>query len=120
MNDFEWLKKLERVAAPPDFEDRVLERLRRRRRERENERRFRGFRWALAGAAAGLLVGFAVLNLFVLRGPSGDRRAAAGNEWLPITESVDYRNEARSAAPEAGTVFILEQVSDASHTLIKY
>jgi hypothetical protein len=126
MNDSELLKRLPRVAAPSDFEDRVLSGLHARLREMPGRRRARAFRWATAGTAAGLLALFAGLNVFVLRGP--DRTALiasrpegdAVSRTVSLNEPVDYRHEVQMASVEPGTVYILEQVSDASNTLYKY
>jgi hypothetical protein len=126
MNDFDILKPPPRAAAPDGFEDRVLAALQVRLREEPFRRRARIFRWATAGTAAGILSLFIGLNLFVLRGPEnavpGAARTAgayaAGD--VPLNEPVNYRREVRTASYEPGTVYILEQVSDASNTLYKY
>jgi|WetSurMetagenome_2_1015567.scaffolds.fasta_scaffold225791_1 hypothetical protein len=120
MDDISLLRKLDRVAAPPGFEDRVLGELARRRTARIAEVRTRPFRYTLAGAAAALLAGFLVVNTFVLRRGDGSRELAGVRDSLPITETMNYRSEARNAALEPRTVYILEQVSDASNRNIKY
>lgn len=126
MDDINVLRKLDRVAAPPDFERQVLARLARRRAELPQIRRIQVFRYSLAGAAAALLVCFLALNTFVLRsGP--DRMALAAKDTqtpasdaVHITEPVSYRNEVRSVSYEPQTVYILEQVSNASNKYIRY
>jgi hypothetical protein len=124
MNDSNLLQRLERVAAPPGFEDRVLDGLRARRAEMPRLRRARTLRLSLAGGSAFLLAGFAVLNLFILRGPGRGALdaslSASAAKAIAIDEPVDYRREVRDASNQAGTVYILEQVSDASNTRIKY
>ena len=122
MNDSEILNRLPRAAAPEGFEVRVLAALNERIRTAPVRRRARVLRWATAGTLAGVLALFAGLNLFVLRGPdlaSLNAERVAG-EPVSLDEPVDYRREVRSASPSPGTVYILEQVSDASHTLYKY
>ena len=128
MDDISLLRKLERAAAPPDFERRVMAQLARRRAELPQVRRAQVFRYSLAGAAAALLVCFLALNVFVLRsGP--DRTMMAGRDRLEsasaggvvsITEPLSYRNEVRSVSYEPQTVYILEQVSNASNKYIRY
>ena len=121
--DLAALGTLDRVAAPPDFEDRVMSALSARRAVLASARRTRPLRYSLAGAGAFLLIGFLALNVFILRGPDAgfqaaleglDGRDAAGRRVsLPITETMNYRTEARNAALEPRTVYILERVSDA-------
>jgi len=128
MDDTNFLRKLDRIAAPPDFERRVMAQLARRRVELPQARRAQVFRYSLAGAAAALLVCFLALNVFVLRsGP--DRPIMAGRDMLEsapaggvisITEPVSYRNEVRDVSSEPQTVYILEQVSNASNKYIRY
>jgi hypothetical protein len=126
MNDSEILKPLPRAAAPDDFENRVLAALKARLQQEPARRRARTFRWATAGTAAGVLALFVGLNLFVLRGTDGPALSAARSSQAAITgtvhlnEPISYRHEVRTASYEPGTVYILEQVSDASNTLYKY
>jgi len=127
MDDTSLFKKLGRVAAPPDFERRVMSELARRREARPRVRRSLVFRYSLAGTAAVLLACFLVLNLAVPR--RNEIATAAGaklekggraSEFVPITEAMDYGTEIRRAAYEPNTVYILEQISTASDTKIKY
>ena len=126
MNDFENLTPLPRAAAPDGFEDRVLAALKVRLQEEPARRRARIFRLATAGTAAGILALFVGLNVFVFRGPdpsiSGGARPAGfyAAGAVPLNEPINYRHEVRAASYEPGTVYILEQVSDASNTLYKY
>jgi hypothetical protein len=119
MDELSLLKKLQRVKAPPDFEQRVLARL-------PLERQAAGRRWpvlglSLAGAFASLLAVFIGLNVFVLRQQApvaaskieaGAVRAAAQQQLIPVIETFDYGAEFRSPAPDSGTIYLLEQVSD--------
>jgi hypothetical protein len=127
MDDANLLKNIERVAAPPDFERRVMGELVRRRAALPKVRRSLIFRYSLAGTAAALLICFLVLNLAVpqkneIAAPAGikveDR--AKSNDFLPITEAMDYGTEIRRSAYEPRTVYILEQISTASDSKIKY
>jgi hypothetical protein len=123
MDNTELLRKLQRVGAPPDFEARVLAELGRRRRALPRVRRARSFQLALQGAAAGFLVLFAVLNIFVFRPAPASLEAGrvpAEAEFLPITEPVDYGLEVRASSAEPRTVYILENVSNASSSRIRY
>jgi len=126
MDDASLLKRLGRVTAPPDFERRVMAHLARRRAELPQTKRAQAFRYSLAGAAAVFLVCFLALNIFVLRnGPlqTAGRNAAgiqSAREFIPITEAVDYRKEIQNASLEPRTVFILEQISNASNRYINY
>jgi hypothetical protein len=138
MEGHEPLGKMNRVKAPPDFEDRVLARLGEARLARA--RKQAAFRYAFAGSAAVLLVGFVLLYR-----PSVGRRAeqtaarpgrseiavqpvsfplTAREEgtrtYLPVLETVDYSSEFRSASYEPRTVYILEQVSEVRPSEIKY
>jgi hypothetical protein len=127
MEDFNLLRKLNRVSAPADFERRVLAQLAQKRAALPQIRRARAFRFSLAGAAVALLISFVILNFFVFEksGPAqfagqNARNVPGLNEVVPITETMDYWREVRNASYEPRTVYILEQVSDASNTLIKY
>ena len=124
MNEYEWLRRLDRVSAPADFEVRVGALLARRRATRVRDLRSQRFRYALAGAAASLLAVFVLINAVFLRPGAmarlAERRSAEPGERLSVMEAVDYRSEARSAALRPGTVFILENVSYASDARIRY
>jgi hypothetical protein len=123
MNGFDQIKRLERVSAPEGFEDGVLKALASRRRQMPALRRARAFRRAMAVSAVVLLAGIGALNLFVLRGhgPSATLAdAESGLKTMPITEPVNYRGDLQNASYAPGAVYILEQVSEASPTLIKY
>ncbi len=125
MEEMEILKKLEKVKAPPDFEQKVMAELSLRRRSRL--RRRLGLQLSLAGAVASLLVGFVLWNFVVIgkRNPLGI--SPAGREWtdsaaagpisgsgrtLPIIETLDYSLEVRNRGQAPQAVYLLEQVSD--------
>jgi hypothetical protein len=134
------LGKLDRIAAPPDFEGRVMSALTSRRASLAQARRTRPLRYSLAGAAAFLLIGFLALNVFVPQRPDSalqagfeslDGRDATGRRVsLPITEAMNYRrefldaasafNSAPTSASSPSTVYILERVSDSPRQYIKY
>jgi hypothetical protein len=128
MDDNNLLGRLDRVTAPPDFERSVLARVAERRASAAQTHRAKVFRFSLAGATAALLVGFVVLNVFVLRPSVSDDRAGAGvaaglydqARAVPVMETVNYGREVRSASREPGAVYILEQVSNTSNLPIKY
>jgi hypothetical protein len=133
MEEFELLKKLERVKAPPNFEQKVMTQLSLR-KERKS-RRLRYLRLSFAGAAAALVVAFISVSVFVLqkKGPAElaqvqkeispafqKEEALSQREVMPIIESVDYSGEVRSISYEPETIYILEQVSDVVYKEIKY
>lgn len=122
MKEFETWNGLERVAAPAGFEDRIRRELDRR-REDSRTRRPRLFKWAYTGAAAAAAIGLTALNLFIFKSgspPFEGSVAAAAGEAIPIMESVQYHPEFMDAVSEPGTVYLLEQVSDASNSIIRY
>jgi len=125
MDDTNVLQPLDRVTAPAGFEDRVLAELSLRRRMRPQVRRARMFRLALSSAAAGILVTFVVLNLFVFNQGAKSvegiqAAAAAGRDSIPVTEKVDYGREVRSSSPGPRTIYLLEQVSNVSNVSTRY
>jgi len=128
------LKKLERVKAPPNFEQKILAQLSLRKRR---NLRIKYLRLSLAGAFSAALVFFIVVNVFVLpkKGPlevadfekglaspsTFQRGGEPGRgETIPIIEAVDYAGEIQSASREPQTIYILEQVSEGTSTRIKY
>lgn len=122
MKDADVWNGLERVTAPADFEDRVLRGMDRR-RAAPRMRMSRLFKWTLSGSAAALLIGFAVLNLFVFKsGPLSlsENASATAGEAIQIMENVNYHPETLAGASESGTIYLLEQVSDASSSTIRY
>ncbi len=128
------LKKLERVKAPPDFEQKILAQLSLRKRRKL---RIKYLRLSLAGAFSAALVFFMAVNVFILpkRGPLEVADLEKGlaspstfqgrgeprkGETIPIIEAVDYAGEIQSASWEPQTIYILEQVSEVTSTKIKY
>ena len=128
------LKKLERVKAPPDFEQKILAQLSLRKRRKL---RVKYLRLSLAGAFSAALVFFIVVNVFILpkKGPLAVADFEKGlaspstlqrseeprrGETIPIIEAVDYAGEIESASREPQTIYILEQVSESTSTKIKY
>jgi hypothetical protein len=128
------LKKLERVKAPPDFEQKILAQLSLRKRRKL---RIKYLRLSLAGAFSAALVFFMAVNVFILpkkaslevadlekglASPSTFQRRGEPRkgETIPIIEAVDYAGEIQSASREPQTIYILEQVSEVTSTKIKY
>ena len=128
------LKKLERVKAPPGFEQKILAQLSLRKRRKL---RAKFLRLSLAGAFSAALVFFVVVNVFILpkksvvevadfekglASPSTFQRAGEPirGETIPIIEAVDYAGEIQSASREPQTIYILEQVAESTSTKIKY
>jgi len=136
MEEFDLLKKIERVKAPPDFEQKVMAQLSLR-RERKSHR-LRSFRLSfalLAGTVAAAALIFVCLNVFVLQkeGPTKftglkedvptafqAKKSLVPSETIAIIESMDYSHEVRSLSDEPEAIYILEQVSDIAHKGIKY
>jgi hypothetical protein len=125
MEEFDLLTQMERVEAPPGFEQRVLARVAERKRQRRKTRRV-GF--SLATAAASLAVVVLAVNFLVLseRGPgqvadlkkeiTPDFQNEAALPTLPITETMNLSGEFRQVSHESRTIYILEQVSDRTDT----
>jgi len=124
MNEHELLRRLDRVSAPADFEIRVGALLARRRATRVRDLRSRNFRYSLAGASAALFAAFILFNTVFVRpgriAGLAEQRIQDAAEILPVMETVNYRNEARNASLNPGTVYILENVSFASDSRIRY
>ena len=143
MEGHELLAKLNRVKAPEGFEAGVLSHLAAGRKERERAKKLH-FRYALAGTAALVLVGFVLLNpsLFQREEQGGltlaerealsatpgkglglSAPAAARSYQIPVFETMDYASEFRNASTasiQPRTVYILEQVSDAVSSKVIY
>ena len=131
MEGHELLVKMTRVTAPAGFEQGVWAKLPAARKERARVRRA-GYRYAFAGSAALVLVGFLLLNpslferdavltyaerdaLSAERGPDASR-----SRFVPVYETMDYASEFRNAQFQPKTVYILEQVSDSVSSEIIY
>jgi hypothetical protein len=136
MEELNLLKKLGRVNAPSDFEQKVMAQLSLRKRKAQ---RVRYLRLSLAGALSAALVFFVVLNFFILPSKSPEEFAekeravpAAFQRELgkgldirqrsvvPVIETVDYTGDIRTRSQEPPTVYLLEQVSDKTNRRIKY
>jgi hypothetical protein len=133
MEETNLLQSLERVNAPPDFEQKVLAGVRSRKMARERRRRTLGL--SFAGAAAVLIISLISLNILVFqkKSPAGTEglttsvleSPAAGQtmirgDLIPIIEAVDYSGEIRGSSVDPQSIYILEQVSDTSSTEIIY
>jgi hypothetical protein len=136
MEGHELLVKMNKVKAPAGFEEGVLARLPAARRERQRARRA-AYRYAFAGSAALVLVGFLLLNpalfeketvltyaereaLSATPGKGGGTPSAVGSRVVPVYEAMDYASEFRNARSQPQTVYILEQVSGTVSSEIIY
>ena len=122
MEGLELLARMKRVTAPAGFEEGVMAKLAAARAERTRIRRA-NFRYALAGSAALVLVGFFLLNPSLFQ--NEPVLTFAGREALtvpsiPVFETMDYASEFRNAQSQSRTVYILEQVSDSVSSEIIY
>ncbi len=136
MEGHELLAKMNRVAAPAGFEEGVMAKLAAAREERARIRRA-NFRYAFAGTAGLILVGFVLLNPSLFQ--KGSTLTFAGREipavsteggkgissarpsrLVPVYETMDYASEFRNAQSQPRTVYILEQVSDSVSSEIIY
>ncbi|MFB0564099.1 MAG: hypothetical protein ACETWK_00295 [Candidatus Aminicenantaceae bacterium] len=122
MEGINLLEKLERVKAPIDFEQRVLELLSIRKETKRLWRR--NLRLSFAGALAFLLVVLVTVNVFVLQKREAldftSSETLSTGDYIPIIETVDYSREIQSVSYEPGTIYILEQVSENHLDKIKY
>jgi hypothetical protein len=136
MEGHELLSKMNKVAAPAGFEEGVMAKIAAARKERARIRRA-NFRYAFAGSAALVLVGFALLNPSLFRKESiltfAEREAlsvpseagkgtssARQSRPVPVFETMDYASEFRNAQSQPRTVYILEQVSESVSSEIIY
>lgn len=132
MDELNLLKRLERVKAPPDFEQKILAQLSLRKRKKL---RVKHLRLSLAGALSAALVFFIVMNFFILprKSPVEFADLEKGfssvfqrgeemreREAIPIIEAVDYTGEIQTLSQEPRTIYILEQVFEGTNTKIKY
>ncbi|MBC7363615.1 MAG: hypothetical protein H5U07_03595 [Candidatus Aminicenantes bacterium] len=120
MNEEKYLSYLDKVSAPPGFEQAVLNRLRKERKHRLWLRRLE------LGLTAAVIV-LVVLQLTfqpLSKWGSGPTELAsnghAASEERFIIEPVDLKKEIKMAYEEPQTIFILEQVSDNWIQQIKY
>lgn len=133
MEENELLTRMERVEAPPGFEQRVMAQLGLRKQRRRKVRRLT---LTLSTATAALVVVFVAVNFLVLAPGSpgrmaglekdispdfsADSRSASRIHTIPITEALDFSGEIRQVTHEPRTIYILEQVSDRTDTRIIY
>jgi len=126
------LKKIDRVEAPPHFEQRVMAELSSRKSRKVRTMR-RGL--VFAGASSAAVIMLCVVGLFLLPerepadmmslekelSPSLKRdEQMRETEVIPIIEAVDYAGEIRSKQDQPPTIYILEHVSDSTDTKTKY
>ena len=132
MEEFKLLNKMEKVEAPPGFEQKVMAQLSLSKRKRVKTRRLV---YSFAGACATLAMVFMVVNFILLpqRGNESIADLEGGSipvfrpgsqlsqiQTIPITEAVNYSSEIRGSAREPRTIYLLEQVSDRTDTKIIY
>ncbi len=136
MEGHELLTKIAKVAAPEDFEEKVLARLPAARFERARRARLAAYRYAFAGTAALVLVAFLVFRPASTETPTvltfaerqaltanPDQRGGAAvgrNRIVPVYETMDYASEFRKTQSQPATVYILEQVSEVPSSEIIY
>jgi hypothetical protein len=133
MDESNLLKKLDRVQAPPGFEQKVIAQLSLRKRSTRERRRVFGL--SLAGAFASLLAVLILLNVFILQKKTRLEVADSKRDYYPasrvvpkttadqaisVIETLDYATEIRSRSADPGVIYLLEQVSDTTMREIKY
>jgi hypothetical protein len=126
------LKKIEKVEAPPNFEQKIMAELSSRKRMLARNTRLR---LSLAGAFSAAAILLVVVGLFLLpeRRPaeivSVERSTPSAVErqdqrrvrdYIPIVEAVDYTGEIRTVQDQPPTIYILEHVSESTDTKIIY
>jgi hypothetical protein len=136
MEGHEQLAKITRVHAPEGFEVTVLAKLPAARQERARARRVTTYRFAFAGSAALILVGFLIFapsskepdtmltyaerEALTAAPGKGAPSAASRSRAIPVYETMDYPSEFRNAQSRRPTVYILEQVSETVPSEIIY
>lgn len=125
------LKKIERVEAPPNFEQRVIAELSVRKTTLARKARLR---LSFAGAFSAAAVLLVVVGLFVLpqRRPSEvsslqqpvpsaleRQEQSRARDYVSIVEAVDYSGEIRSVKDQP-SIYILEHVSERTDTKTIY
>lgn len=123
MEGHELLARMTKVRAPDGFEEGVLARLPSARKERALARRS-AWRYAFAGSAALVLVGFFLFNPALTDKDTvltyAEREALTATPSVPVYERMDYAAEFRNAQHQPQTVYILEQVSETASSEIIY
>ncbi len=132
MEEYELLSKLERVEAPPGFEDRVMAALDLRKRKHVRAKRLR---WTFAGACASFATVLLVINFGIFTRKSiveyselkkespvtvQSRHRLNNRKSIPVTESLSYSSEVHNQSRDRGTIYILEHVSESADTRIIY
>ena len=123
MEDERYFKPLDRVLAPPGFEQAVLTKLRERKAKKT---RLTRLEFSLAGATALIVAAFIIFSPAVRKSlPPVESGAGLSSEMTPekvvhLMEPIDWKKEMLKAAEEPQTVFILEQVSDSWIQQIRY
>jgi hypothetical protein len=137
MEGHELLTQAAKVAAPADFEERVLARLPAARQERTRRARRATARFAFAGSAVLVFAGILIFRpapapkdavltfaerqaLTATPGRASAASSAARGRFVPVYETMDYASEFRNAQSQPATVYILEQVSEVPSTEIIY
>lgn len=133
MEELNFLEKINRVKAPPDFEQGVFALLSARKEKKRV--RVKHLRFSFAGAFGFVLVFFVLINVFVLHKkssvgfadserniPSQVQKAKPleVNDHIQIIETVDYSQEIRRFSYEPKVIYILENVSYEKREGIKY
>jgi hypothetical protein len=116
MDEKKYLNQLNQVAAPPDFEQSVLIRLK---KKKDKKKKLLKLEFSLASAATLIIIGLIIFSPSI-RKPSyleefslsEMAQEAFQDQVLHIVEPLDLRQEMRRSTDEIQIVFILEQVSD--------
>jgi hypothetical protein len=123
MEGHEVLAKMNKVQAPAGFEQAVLAKLPAARAERARARRAH-YRYAFAGSAALVLVGFFLFYPARTERDTvltfAEKQALTAGRFVPVFERMDYASEFRNAQSKPRTVYILEQVSEVPSSEIIY
>ncbi|HOM94597.1 MAG TPA: hypothetical protein P5517_04320 [Candidatus Saccharicenans sp.] len=112
MEEKNYISQLPRVKAPEDFENQVLNRLK---KEKVRVVRQRRWAWGLGGVAAAVLMAIILIKPGVKQ-PSYTAQQLEQErsplEVIQVVEPLNLENEIKTATDDPQTVFILEQVSD--------
>ena len=130
MEGHELLARMTKVQAPAGFEEGVLAKLPAARKERARARRAL-YRYAFAGSAALVLVGFLLFNPASFEKDTvltyAEREALSAtpeqgsrSRIVPVFETMNYASEFRNVRSQPPTVYILEQVSESVSSGIIY
>jgi len=124
MDKIKLLQNMQRVKAPPDFEENLWRNLEIEKRKKVKARRLQ---FSFAGAFATLAAVVIIINVFIVPRKESIKTAALGKKMssgfqkteerskeiiIPITEPVHYLGEIRMRSQEPQAIYILEQVSD--------